>query len=269
MFKLAGLPMYDFAELRTATDTFWQAIHKALVERGVQSVPHVLTRPDDLPRFWSDPSLLLGQTCGYPFMTGLCGHARYVATPRYKTRFSSGAQHKSLIITHRNSGIRTLADAYGKRCAINMSDSNTGMNLLRLEVAKLHPRKPFFSRVHETLAHRSSMIAVANGDADIASIDCVTFALVETIDSALTRDIDIIADTETTPALPFITSGQTDNETFHALRDALAVVIADPQNTALLESLMIEGVEVLPTHAYQRILDIENQSAALGYPELS
>jgi hypothetical protein len=31
---------------------------------------------------------------------------------------------------------------------------------------------------------------------------------------------------------------------------------------------MIEGIEVLPAGAYHRILDIENQAVALGYPKL-
>lgn len=269
MTKLAGLPMYDFAELRPATDAFWRAIGTALEQRGIGDVPVSLTRARDLPHFWSSPSLLIGQTCGYPLMTGLCGHARYVATPQYETRFSTGAEHKSVIITHRQSGIQSLADARGKICAINMSDSNTGMNLLRLEIAKLKPQSPFFSRIYETRAHRNSMLAVTRGEADIASIDCVTFALVEKIDRALTRDLAIIAETETSPALPFITSGSTHDDVLYAIRDALSAVIADPQNRRILEILMIQGFKVLPSNAYQRILDIEHQSIQLGYPKLA
>jgi ABC-type phosphate/phosphonate transport system substrate-binding protein len=260
--------MYDFAEIRTATDLFWELIRSALENRGIKDLPHILTRHHDLPQFWSDPLLLLGQTCGYPLMKGLCGNARYVATPRYKTRFGSGAEHKSVIIARRSSGIRTVADAHGKVCAINMADSNTGMNLLRLEIAKLRPSGPFFSRVFETLAHRNSMLAVVNGKADIASIDCVTYALLEVIDGTLARNLEIIAETERSPSLPFITSPHTDDDTLLLLRDALDAVISDPQNKALLDSLMIDGIEVLPAGAYHRILDIENQAVALGYPKL-
>lgn len=261
--------MYDFVELRSATDAFWQAIYSTLARLGLKHVPPVLTRPQDLPLFWSDPLLLLGQTCGYPLITGLCGEARYVATPRYKSRFSSGAEHKSVIISRRGSGIRKLADAYGRICAINMPDSNSGMNLLRLEIAKLQTRTPFFSWIYETRSHRNSMRAVADGKADIASIDCISFALIERFDYTLTRNLDIIAETETTAALPFITSAETDDETLYLLRNALSAVVTDPRNKVLLENLLIEGVEVLPAPAYQRVRAIEVQSIALGYPVLA
>ncbi len=260
--------MYDFAEISSATDQFWRALQKNLVTLGLNDVPALLVRPDDLQAFWSSHDLLIGQTCGYPFKTGLCGDARYVATPCYRTRFSTGPTHKSLIVVHHQSQIETISDARGKICAINMADSNTGMNLLRLEIAKLQPASPFFSRVYETLAHRNSMRAVANGEADMTAIDCVTFALVEQIDRTLCRQLKIIAETEATPALPFITSSETNEKTLSVLRDALHMTMKDPTQHTNLKTLMLEDIVVLPAQSYDRIIDIERQSIALGYPKL-
>lgn len=268
MTRLAGLPMYDFAEIKSATDSLWQILRDDLMRRGLNDVPLTLTRPNDLPAFWSDASLLIGQTCGYPFTHGLCGTARYVATPCYTTAFSSGPLHKSLIIVHRDSEIRTLSDANGKICAINMADSNTGMNLLRLEIAKLKPQGTFFARVYETLAHRKSIQAVAHGEADIASIDCVTFAHIDLIEPMLTAQLRILAETEETPSLPFITSADTDDETLDLLRASLAHVITDPAHHAVMAKLLLNGVEILQPDAYQRVQAIEDQAIALGYPEL-
>lgn len=269
MTQLAGLPMYDFAEIRSATDAFWLRVREELISRNITDAPLSLTRPNDLPGFWSDSKLLLGQTCGYPLMIGLCGEARYVATPHYKTRFSSGADHKSLIIAHRSSPIQTLADARNTICAINMADSNTGMNLLRLEVAKLKSPSPFFSRVYETLAHRKSMIAIATGEADIAAIDCVTFAHIERIDPALVNALKIIGETETTPNLPFITSANTNDATLSTLRDALQHVIREAPDRAITACLMIDDIEIIDNTAYERVRDIERRAAALGYPQLA
>lgn len=269
MTRLAGFPMYDFPEIRSATDRFWSVLYEALAERGVKDMPHMLTRPHDLPAFWRDPALLLGQTCGYPLMLGLCGQARYVATPCYATSRSHGAQHKSVIIAHHRSRIKTLADAQGSICAINMHDSNTGMNLLRLEVAKLNARAPFFSRVFETLAHRNSMFAVQSGDADVAAIDCVSYALLEKIEPTLVDDLKVIAETEETPALPFITSPETDDDTLSALRDALQSVIAAPLHRVTMQTLMLDGIDVLSPTAYMRVREIEDQAIALGYPMLN
>lgn len=260
--------MYDFAEIRSATDEFWNLLRQNLMARGVEDVPLHLERPRDLPAFWSSPSLLIGQTCGYPLMIGLCGSARYVASPRYKTPYSLGVQHRSVIIARRNSPIQTLADCYQRICAINMLDSNTGMNLLRLEVAKLNPKTPFFSHVYETLAHRKSMLAVAKGEADIAAIDCVTFAHIEKIDPGLVADLRIIGTTEETPTLPFITSADTDDETLALLRQSLIAVSSDPRHQALMQSLLISGIEVLSADAYDRVREIEKQAIGLHYPEL-
>ena len=269
MTRIAGLPMYDFLEIRSATDQFWSALHQALSMRGLNDVPLALTRPHDLPAFWRDRSLLIGQTCGYPMMIGVCGAGRYVATPCSSTPRSHGAYHKSVIIAHRNARISTLSDSRGSVCAINMGDSNTGMNLLRLEIAKLKLGSPFFARVFETLAHRKSMHAVATGEADLAAIDCVSYAHIEKIDPALAGELAIIGETEATPALPFITSPDTGDETLVALREALQAVIGDRQYRPIMQTLMLDGVEVLPAGAYDRIREIENQAITLGYPALN
>ena len=268
MKEIAGLPMYDVAEIKSVTDTFWQVLRDDLIKSGLRDVPLTLTRPDDLPDFWSNRALLIGQTCGYPFIKGLCGAARYVATPCYTTPYSAGPDHKSLIIVHRDSMIETLSDARGKVCAINMADSNTGMNLLRLEIAKLKPTGTFFARVYETLAHRKSMSAVATGEADLAAIDCVTFAHMDAIEPELTAELLILATTEQTPNLPFITSGDTDDQTLHILRTSLARVVTDPAHRAIMSRLMVQDIAVLDIAAYQRVSAIENQAIALGYPEL-
>lgn len=268
MPRLAGFPMYDFPEIRTATDAFWQAFSDELHTRGITDRPSSLTRATDLPAFWRNDDLLIGQTCGYPMMIGMCGKARYIASPCYTTPHSHGAFHKSLIISRKGGPIRTLADAHHKICAINMADSNTGMNVLRLEIAKLKPHGTFFSRVYETLAHRKSMHAVAQGDADIAAIDCVTFAHVERFDPQLIAQLSIIAETEETPTLPFITSSKTDDATLAHLRAALLAVTAAPHHRAICDRLMLQSVEILGADAYHRVREIEDRAIMLGYPQL-
>lgn len=268
MKRNAGFPMYDFAEIRSATDQFWHLLRGELDKKGVADVPLTLDRPQDLPKFWSDENLLLGQTCGYPLTFGRCGDAQYVATPCYTSRFGHGPYHKSLIIVRRGSPIRILSDAIGKICAINMIDSNTGMNLLRLEIAKLKPQTPFFSHVYETSAHRQSMLDVAHGKADIAAIDCITFAHIEKLDPALILSLNVIAETEETPALPFITAGHTDPQTLQVLRESLHAVVTDPRNASTMEQLMLVDITTLDQNAYQRVCEIENEAIALGYPAL-
>jgi hypothetical protein len=61
---VASLPMYDLPELREATDELWRALAARLQNRGIDA-PVTLERDEtNLDAVWSDPRLLLSQTCG-------------------------------------------------------------------------------------------------------------------------------------------------------------------------------------------------------------
>ena len=67
---IAVLPMYDFPWTAAANDALWTAMAAWLIEAGVEA-PKALTRGPDLDAQWRDPGLVFGQTCGYPYVTGL------------------------------------------------------------------------------------------------------------------------------------------------------------------------------------------------------
>src|SRR5690606_24608272 len=60
-----SLPMYDWPEIREATDQLWRAIRRQLADRGIDA-PATLQRQGDPEAMWRDRVLLLSQTCGYP-----------------------------------------------------------------------------------------------------------------------------------------------------------------------------------------------------------
>ncbi len=72
---IAILPMYDFPWTAAANDALWAAISARLDEAGIEA-PKALTRGGDLDAHWRDPRLLLGQTCGYPYLTRLKDRSR-------------------------------------------------------------------------------------------------------------------------------------------------------------------------------------------------
>ncbi|HTJ90442.1 MAG TPA: PhnD/SsuA/transferrin family substrate-binding protein [Acidocella sp.] len=73
--------------------------------------------------------------------------------------------------------MRNLTELRGGICAINAIDSHSGMNVLRAELASCSPPTPFFAEVRVTGGHAASLAAIQKGEADVAAIDCVTFAL--------------------------------------------------------------------------------------------
>ena len=265
---LVGLPMYDAPELREANKSFWQAIRKSLQENGIKDLPEDLSTPIDLQSFWSDTHLVFGQTCGYPLTHNLCGEAALIATPCYDSEHAEGPRYGSAIIVAHSSSIKTLIDAKNHVAAINGYDSNTGMNLFRISLARAGARGNFFSKVIVTGSHRSSVDAVIMGEADIASIDVVSLAHFTRFDPELSSKIRIIAYTPKTPGLPFITSGAAAPNMIEALRHVLSSVIRKIPRLDAVGALMFKDAVVLPRTAYDEILALEEEAKALGYPEL-
>lgn len=265
---LVGLPMYDAPELREANKSFWQAIRKSLQENGIKDLPEDLSTPIDLQSFWSDTHLVFGQTCGYPLTHNLCGEAALIATPCYDSEHAEGPRYGSAIIVADSSSIKTLIDAKNNVAAINGYDSNTGMNLFRISLARAGARGNFFSNVIVTGSHRSSVDAVIMGEADIASIDVVSLAHFKRFDPELSSKIRLIAYTPKTPGLPFITSGAAAPNMIEALRHVLFSVIRKTPRLDAVKALMLNDAVVLPRTAYDEILTLEEEAKALGYPEL-
>ncbi|ACK51747.1 putative ABC phosphate/phosphonate transporter, periplasmic ligand binding protein [Methylocella silvestris BL2] len=266
--KIAAFPMYDLPQLASATDAFWGAIAKRLEDAGLTGVPISLTRSEDYAATWRDPRLLLGQACGYPLMKRFRNAARIVATPLYTSPGCESWSHCSVFITNAKAGRPTLDALRGSVCAVNGFDSNTGMNLLRAAIAPLAGKRAFFHSVVVTGSHLASLEAVADGRADLAAIDCVSFAHFQHFEPALARRVTQIGRSTRTAAPPFITARETDDAVVEILRGALNDVAADPELDSVRAALVIGGFEVLSEADYEFALRIEKDAATEGYPDL-
>ena len=266
--QVASLGMYDAAPVQAANDRLWAAITEHLSRDGVD-VPPRLTRDRDLGDIWRDPHLLLAQTCGYPLTTSLKDAVQVVATPLYAAPGCVGALHRSAIIVRARSGIDALEDLRGRRCVINSHDSNTGMNLLRAEVAPLAREGRFFGSVEVSGSHAASAVAVAAGQADVAAVDAVTWALLKRHQPSVVAGLKVVAWTRPSPGLPLITAATTPAEVVAALRRALQAVADDPALTQARDALLLDGFAVLPTRAYDRISELEHEAAHQGYSALA
>ena len=266
---IAGLPMYDLPGLRGVQDVFWQGLAEALRAEGFAEVPEALMRPDDLEAFWRAPDLLFGQTCGYPLMTKLAGQVCVLATPVYDAPSCEGHLYCSHIIARAADAGRTLADFLDRRAVINGWDSHSGMNALRHSFAPLSAgRARCFTEVLVSGSHRGSMQTVAEGRADIAAIDCVTYAIVAAVDPALAERLQILASSRRAPGLPFITRGDASDDELLRLRRALHAALADPAGAEARQALLLAGAVDTNEGDYQAILDMEREAGALGYAEL-
>ena len=265
---IAALPMYDDPDLAPANDALWTRIAAGLRERGVDA-PARLTRGGDLAALWRNPRLVFGQTCGYPFVTALSDAAVLIATPEYAFPGCDGTAHRSFLIRRASDPRRDLAAFRGSRAAVNAWDSNTGMNLFRATIAPIAGGTAFFSSVALTGSHRASLGAVAGGVADLAAIDCVSFALTARARPELVEGVAVVTESPLSPTLPFIASATLPAAAVMAARQALFDALAAPELAQARVALGLKGARVMTPADYQRVIVMERGAAEAGYPRLA
>lgn len=252
--RLASLPWYDLAEVRGAHDALWSAVAGRLRAAGVDTVPERLERGVDYRVQWRSGRLLLGQACGYDVAAAQARALRVVATPRFDVEGCVGARYRSFVVVRRRSAIHGVADLRGGRCVINTETSHSGMNALRRLVAPLRRGGPFFGEVLVSGAHERSVEVVASGAADVAAIDCISYALLARHRPAALADLRILCRTELAPAPPFVTSAATPAWQVEAIRVALDEVLTHAPDPAPWSTLPLRGVSVLPRDAYASLV---------------
>jgi ABC-type phosphate/phosphonate transport system substrate-binding protein len=265
---IAILPMYDFPWTAAANDALWASISARLAEAGVQAPP-TLVRDGDLAALWRHPDLIFGQTCGYPYVTALKDSVRLIAAPEYSFPGCEGASHRSFLIRRATDSRIALSEFRGAIAALNAHDSNTGMNLFRATIAPIAGGAPFFSSIVVTGSHEASAAAVVEGEADLASIDCVSFGLLGRGRAELIERITIVAESPLSPALPFIAAASLPAPMIAAVRKSLLAALADPDLAEARETLGLKGARIVTPAEYDRVIEIEYEAAAKGYLRLA
>lgn len=239
---IAALGMYDRAETAEANDRFWALIRDGLLARGI-AAPETLTRGEMayMPG-WLSPDLVFAQTCGYPYRAVLQDKVRLVGTPDYGLPGCPPGHYNSVFIARRNDPRPDLAAFTGTRFAYNDDLSQSGWAAPQNHAATHGLRLP---PALKSGGHRLSALAVAEGRADIASLDALTWEMLKRYDP-FTADLREVTRTAPTPALPFIAGLHVDPDAAYlALREAAAALTPADRTT-----LHLRGVIRLPAAAY-------------------
>lgn len=267
--RVAALPMYDFPELRQAHDAFWTALASRLTGAGLAGVPLHLTRAADHRAAWGDPRLLLAQACEYPLAKAFVGRVRVVAHPCYAAPGCAGGRYRSAIVVRsEDKHLTSLSELRGRRCVVNEMDSNSGMNLLRVAISRVAGGGRFFSSVAVSGSHRQSLEQVACGLADVAAIDCVTWAHLQRLAEPLARRVRVLDWTPDTPSLPLITAGSASEATILRLREALADACEDAGLAEVREAMLLTGMDLTPREDFREVLELEREAVSRGFPSI-
>ena len=215
---IASLPMYDRPELRAETDRYWALIRKELAARGIDA-PKALRRGDAvlMPQ-WEDPELLLSQTCGFTYRARLHGRVQLVGTPDFGNEGCPPGYYRSILIARANDPRDSFAQFGGARIAYNDALSQSGWAAPINHAAAQGLR--LLAGI-ETGSHRGSFLAVADGRAELAAIDALTWSLIAEFEDV--SGVKVVGATDPTPALPYVTAAGRDAEVIH---DAVAAAIA-------------------------------------------
>ncbi len=199
---LAFLPMYDVAGTRPAAAALWGAIRDAFRAEGI-AAPDQIDRSPARMDGWTRPDLVLGQTCGLPYISRLAERVTLLGALDYGVEGCPPGYYRSALVVRADDPRTAVEDFFGSALALNGVDSQSGYGAVMSHVAPLAQAGRFFGRAVKTASHGASMEAVAMGAADMASIDAVTWRLSVGREQATER-LRVLALTDPTPGLPFI-----------------------------------------------------------------
>jgi ABC-type phosphate/phosphonate transport system substrate-binding protein len=248
---IASLPMYDWPEVRSATDAWWRGIASHL------GMDLPLSRLEDYASVWRRQDVLMSQTCGYPFTHALAGKVRLVATPHYNADGCNGPNYCSIILARQ---ARPLKDFRGAVAAVNTPDSMSGMLALKLVFAPFAEDGRFFAKAVGTGGHLSSIKAVRTGTADVCAVDAVCLGLAKRHRPEDLDGLVEIARSPQVPGLPYITTGGD----VVRLREALRRAFGDPDLQETRDQLLLSGHSVLAPQDYTMIREREAQMEQAG-----
>ena len=213
------------------------------------------------PTLWRHPDLLLCQTCWGPLELGLDEHVKVVGQPNYSGfEGGEGPLYSSPIIMRvspnppwmeaalkRGAGASTasarelaakrrgvdkpapddglpdipLALIRGKRFAFNAFDSMSGFLAPSRDLEAIGESLDIFSERIETGAHRDSIIAVAEGSADVCTVDCRSWHMAE-LHEPKAELVQVVGWTGRRKGLPMITSLHTPEDVVERLIEILS-----------------------------------------------
>lgn len=220
-----------------------------LDDAGQPIAPDPATLPPDeldFHQLWLSPALLFGQTCWGPMELGLARHVKVIAQPSYDAfEGGQGELYSSALVMPADGGppVASPRDGKaaipidflrGKRFIFNNPDSMSGLIGLTRDLEAMGESLDIFASRGESGGHRSSIIAIAEGRADIAAIDCESWALAQRFEPAA-KCVRVVGWTARRKGLPYITARTMPETMVAAMREAVAAVESAGSNQPLVQ----------------------------------
>ena len=250
--------MYDLAEAQAANDRLWALIRDRMRAAGLQA-PETLTRGEAAywPA-WQSPDLILSQTCGLPYRARLHDQVTLIGTPDYGVDGCPPGHYRSIFVARQTDRRQDLTEFDDAALAFSEDLSQSGWAAPQNHASKLG------LTLCPTLrcgGHVMSARAVAEGKAEIAAIDAVTWSMMQDWDPHA-KSLKPIAATDPTPGLPYIAAAGTDaDHLFPIVAEAIAAL--PPHDRRILR---LNGFVQIAAAAYLAV-ETPPTPADMGMPD--
>lgn len=255
MTKQASLPMYDFPEVRKATDAWWAGVAKHMQIAGVDNVPEQLQHDKPVKSLWQNEQLFLSQCCGFDVVFGFKDTLMPLLITDWDVEGCQDGHYSSWTIVHEDSSYQKISDLHNSVAVINGRESHSGMHSLMTLIQPHNKEGAFFRRIYESGAHADSLAAIQSKQADVAAIDCVTYALLKAHRPSTIAGTRIIGQTDLAPAHPYVTRSTTSAETQQRMRDALDAAFHDESLNAARDTILLKQGIFNRQNDYQKIVN--------------
>jgi ABC-type phosphate/phosphonate transport system substrate-binding protein len=221
--------MYPFEHLSEAQERLWSAVRSRL-----DDAPDALDHDVELHAAWRRPDLLMAQTCGWPLVRDLGDVVEVIGAFDVVAPFATGGRYRSVIVASKPPGIDEWKADPATVVAQNSPDSLSGW----ISLQSVWGGVP--AKVLRTGSHVESVRAVARGDAQLASIDALSFEFVAEIEPATAGRVHIVGHGPLVPSLPLVMAKGL-AERRDDLRAAIHAAVTDPFMAAACAQLRIRG----------------------------
>lgn len=226
---IAVLAMYPFAHVRDAYDRLWESL-----ARRIDGAPPVLDHEIDVHDSWLRDDLLFGQTCGWPLVARLGDRLAVIGAFDHAVGFASGGRYRSVLVASKPRGVGEWRGDPSCVVAVNSEESLSGWVSLCWAWGGPPPR------VLVTGSHRESVRAVADGRAQLASIDAMSLEFVAEAEPVVASRVHIVGHGPLVPSLPLVTSVAY-AQRVPELREAVTAAMTDPTLDRVRSRLRIRG----------------------------
>ncbi len=232
---IASLGMYDRAECQPANDRLWALIRDGLRAEGAQASDALTRGAGAYWEAWQAPDLILSQTCGFPYRARLYGKVALIGTPDYGVDGCAPGYYRSIFVARKDNPRNSLAEFDEANLAFNDDLSQSGwaapQNLAAALGLTLRPHL-------RSGDHLSSACAVAEGRAEIAALDAITWAMIARWDG-FAAELKVVGQTDPTPGLPYIAAqGSDTGRLFSVISTAIAALAPQDRETLHLRGLV-------------------------------